>query len=367
MSTKDVVFSPEIFRMSYFEILDAAIPEQLATWISLWQSWSAREISAHPEYARLFSRPCDRVVCASLNTDQGGVLFPLILRPLSTTSWGKDYGYCYDWTTPYGYGGPFTWGSIDAQFFWSAFDAWCMQNNIVCGFARLALFPEQLLPFVGEVETKAMNVVRTLDPNPDILWMDYEHKVRKNVNKARRNGIEICVDETGDRLQEFLSIYYATMERRQASVRYYFPVEFFQVLTEKLKGGFIFFHGLYQDKIVSTELVLVSVNYIYSFLGGTLADFFDFRPNDLLKHAIIEWGIAQHKKAFILGGGYEPQDGIFRYKLSFAPSGKIPFKIGKRIYNPTVYASLLQLRQEWEMAQGRLWIPDTGFFPAYRG
>ncbi len=352
--------------MNQFKILDAALSEQLTTWIKLWQAWPNREISAHPEYVRLFARSCDRVLCAALNSDQGGVLFPLILRPLSEEPWAKDYNHYYDWTTPYGYGGPFTWGSINAPSFWSAFETWCMQQNIVCGFARLALFPEQLLPFVGEVETRSINIVRTLNLDPDTLWMDYEHKVRKNVNKARRNGLSVCIDETGDRLQEFLSIYYATMERRQAESQYYFPEQFFQTLIEKLKGGFIFFHVSYQDKIISTELVLVSTRYIYSFLGGTLDDFFDLRPNDLLKHAIIEWGMAAHKTAFVLGGGYKPQDSIFRYKLSFAPNGKIPFMIGKRIYNPKVYMTLLQLRQEWEVAQNHPWTPDNNFFPAYR-
>ncbi len=78
-------------------------------------------------------------------------------------------------------------------------------------------------------------------------------------------------------------------------------------------------------RVVSTELVLVSDAHYYSFLGGTLQDAFVHAPNDLLKHAVIEHGHGAGKTHYVLGGGDQPGDGIFRFKLAFDPEGVVPF------------------------------------------
>jgi hypothetical protein len=93
-----------------FRVLDAGTPEGLAAWTDLWSAWPGREVMAHPEYARLFARPCDRVVCAAGRDDAGSILFPLVLRPLAAEPWAVRDERRWDATTPYGYGGPFAWG-----------------------------------------------------------------------------------------------------------------------------------------------------------------------------------------------------------------------------------------------------------------
>jgi hypothetical protein len=66
------------------------------------------------------------------------------------------------------------------------------------------------------------------------------------------------------------------------------------------------------------------------------------------------WAKRAGKRRFVLGGGHEPDDGIFRYKRSFAPGGLVPFEVGMRVLDPERYA---------ELSGGR----ETTFFPAYRG
>ncbi len=352
--------------MKSFRILDASIPQEHADWVELWSSWPEHEVSAHPDYVRLFAGPYARSLCAILKSPQGSVIFPFILRPLHIEKWVESDTEAWDLVTPYGYGGAFSWGVPDADLFWSEFNKWVKAVGVVSAFLRFSLFSEQLLPFDGEVEIKSRNIVRMLDLDADALWMDYDHKVRKNVKKALRNGLEVEIDPDGSHLKEFLEVYYSTMDRRGATEQYYFPDVFFNTIVRDLLGEFVFFHVFYGSKIVSTELVLSSTNYLYSFLGGTLLEAYDLRPNDLLKHSVIEWGRDQGKKAFVLGGGYEDGDGIFRYKLSFAPNGTVPFKVGKRIYDPDTYERLIQRRLKWEIGQGLDWRPNLDFFPAYR-
>ena len=354
-----------------FAVWDAEDPKGFDSWVSHWESWPGREVYAHPHYVRLFSDKACRALCAAWRSDRGCVLYPFLFRDIAAEPFcGEAPIHAFDIVTPYGYGGPFRWGEGDpddlADRFWSAFSEWAARQPVVSEFIRFTLFPEDVLRYPGEREEKLTNVVRSLDIDGERIWMEYEHKVRKNVNMARRSGVRVEVDLSGERLDEFLKIYSGTMDRRQASRGYYFPSRFFETLRDALPGQFAYFHALHEGKVVSTELVLVSAESVYSFLGGTDGGGFDLRPNDLLKHEIILWAAKNCKQRFVLGGGYLPDDGIFRYKKSFSPSGCVPFHVGRRVLDRELYATLMERKRRWARSGGREWEPRHGYFPEYR-
>ena len=306
-------------------------------WLERWEAWPEREVHAHPEYVRLYQDE-GRPLCAVAD----GVLYPFLLRADPA-----------DILTPYGYGGAFRTGEADAEAFWRDFDAWAAELGVVSELVRLSLFPERLLPYPGERERRLVNVVRDLAPGAEELWMDYEHKVRKNVKKARRSGLRVEIDEAGARLDEFARLYEHTLDRRGAAERYRFSRGFFERIRDRLAGHFVLAHVLDGEQVVSTELALLSATSAYSFLGGTDEAAFELRANDLLKHELILWAKEAGKRRFVLGGGQREDDGIFRYKRSFAPHGLVPFELGTRILDPERYA---------ELSAGR----ETAHFPAYR-
>jgi len=348
--------------------LDAAVPADRERWLAAWRAWPDREVAAHPTYVELFTAPGQRAIAAVLDgsDSDGGVLYPFVLRPLAAEVWADDGDDRWDSITPYGYGGPWAWGTgrERSEEFWDAWDAWATgEGRVVSAFIRLALFPEQLLATIrGEVLDRMPNVARSLDLDDDTLWYDYAHKVRKNVKRARKHELHVEVDTTGERMDEFLAIYERTMERRGAADGFYFPRAFFQTIVADLPGNFAFFHVLDGERMVSTELVLVSEDTLYSFLGGTEQDAFPMRPNDLLKHEVIRWGRDHGRKWFVLGGGYGGADGIFKYKLAFAPKGEVTFRIGQRIIDPAACDALMARRRE----QDPTWEPATDYFPPYR-
>lgn len=267
-----------------------------------------------------------------------------------------EEGQYFDLITPYGYGG--FWGSIsDWDQLNQDYRDYCMRNHYVCEFVRFELFTEYYKHYDGEVETRTHNVVRSLDMPLDKIWMDFKQKVRKNVKKANTNNLEILIENSDAHMDDFLRIYYSTMDRTDAENEYYFSKQFYEDLNE-MKNNMMYFHVVYEGKIISTELVIYGAENCYSYLGGTDKEYFDVRPNDYLKYEIIKWAKNKGLRNFVLGGGYGADDGIFQYKLCLAPNGLYDFYIGRRIFDKESYDKLVELRIADEL--------NEKFFPLYR-
>lgn len=262
----------------------------------------------------------------------------------------------YDLITPYGYGG-FIGSITDWNELNRCYNSYCKENSYVCEFVRFGIFSEYYRYYDGEKETRTHNVVRSLEMPLNEMWMDFRAKVRKNVKRANSNNLEIIIEPGGDYLKDFLRIYYATMDRTDAENEFYFSEEFYQNL-DRMKDNVMYFHVVYEGKIISTELVIYGSENCYSYLGGTDREYFDLRPNDFLKYEIIKWAKDKGLKNFVLGGGYGADDGIFNYKQSLAPNGVVDFYIGRKIFNKEAYEKLVTLRKGDAL--------NEKFFPIYR-
>lgn len=269
------------------------------------------------------------------------------------------HGTYYDLISPYGYGG--FWGRIeDHDTLNRTYNAYCARNGYICEFVRFELFSDYHRHYDGETETRTHNVVRNLEMPLDEMWMDFKQKVRKNVKRAQQNNLEIIIENTDAHLQDFLDIYYSTMDRSNAEGEYYFSKEFYQTLN-RMRDNIMYFHVLAEGKVISTELVIYGAENCYSYLGGTYRDYFDLRPNDFLKYEIIKWAKEKGLKNFVLGGGYGADDGIFQYKTCLAPKGIVDFYIGRKIFDEGKYQRLVEIRANENPA-----CRESGYFPKYR-
>lgn len=265
-------------------------------------------------------------------------------------------GQHYDLITPYGYGG--FWGYIsDWDKLNQTYTEYCVEKHYICEFVRFELFTEYHEHYGGEVESRTHNVVRSLEMPLDEMWMDFKQKVRKNVKKANSCNLSCIIENTDEHLEDFLRIYYSTMDRVDAEGRYYFKRQFYEDLNE-IQDNVMYFYAVYEGKIISTELVIYGSQNVYSYLGGTDKEYFDKRPNDFLKYEIIKWAKEKGLKNYVLGGGYGEDDGIFQYKLALAPRGQEEFYTGKKIFDQAAYDELVSLRGKTES--------NKSFFPLYR-
>jgi len=182
-----------------------------------------------------------------------------------------------------------------------------------------------------------------------------------------RNDIEVAVDEKFEFLDEFLEIYYKTMEKSNAKEYYFFPKFFFEFIRGSLNNNFVLFISKKDSKIISVELALYDKDIIYSFLGGTLSEYFPLRPNNLLKHKLIIWAKEKNIKYYLLGGGYSPEDGIFKYKHSFSKKGIRDFYVGRKIHNIEKYKVLESAFKKYLLnIYPSIDLKEMKYFPSYR-
>ena len=263
----------------------------------------------------------------------------------------------FDFSTPYGYGGWIFDNDSNHSEAFNLYLDWCKNNGIVCEFVRFTLF-DRPLDYYGETIPRVLNVVRNLEDSMDNIEKDFERRVRKDLKKT--DNLEIVIDEDGKYLDDFLNIYYSTMDRRNAEDDYYFSKDFYKKINE-MKGNYIYFHTLLDGKIISTELVIMDKKNMYSYLGGTNNEYFSYHPNHFIKYQIIKWGVEHGYKNFVLGGGYGSNDGIFNFKKGFAPNGIVQFYTGQKIFNDEMYNRLVE-----ERTKKGLNIENNLFFPLYR-
>ncbi len=333
-----------------YKLLDLSNKKEWSKYISKLHELQ-QDIYFTPEYYSLYEKNGDGKAQCFVFEDNGEIaLYPFLINSVNKLGYKLDKQY-FDIQGAYGYNGPAV-SSKNENFilsFSKEFKNFCTSQNVIAEFIRFNPVLQNQR-FINYIDPILINYNIILDLNMQDIWMNaYEHSTRKNVKKALRNNliVKYYTDSniSDSELMSFIKIYYKTMDRNSAAYGYYLSEEFFREIVYNLSGKALFFFTYKDNKIISCELVLISKKIGYSFLGGTLSEFYEFRPNDLLKHEIINLLKLKKYDYFCFGGGTKPNDGIFNYKKKFARNGVYDFYIGKKIHNKEIYNEVIR---QWE-------------------
>lgn len=291
------------------------------------------------------------------------VVMPMVVRKID---FAKEP--LVDVISPYGYNGPLYKADTDPsilQKFWESVDQWYKENNVVSEFVRFHLNGNHE-QYSGHCEPTLNNVYGPLMDNFEDQWDSFLSKVRNNYRKAAKAGLTINFFERSEIEQQhvaaFYDIYVSTMKRNGASKSLYFSLKHFENLVLNNKDNFSIVF-VYKDGVpVSTELIIHLGSALYAYLGGTLSDYFEYRPNDFLRVEVIRWGIDKGNSHYILGGGITNGDGLYKFKKSLFPnSTDRVFYTGRKIVDQKKYDELCALASVPQEDSGL-----GSFFPLYR-
>jgi len=315
-------------------------------------------------YARIcenFRNCSPRLYVVAMNN--ASICYPIHLRSISDLPFESTTEGRWDTTTPE-FTGPIAHDCEPALAI--AFplfrDEAFRQEGVIAEFAHLHPWgkTEALLSKGREYNRKIVWVDTEL--SPDVLWSTHcEHSCRKNIKTALGHGVKIVEGTTDDHICEFYRIYIDTMKRNNALPAYYFCLDFFKAFRDELPGNCRFAMAEYRDRIVAATLYLHDDNDVFSFLGGADAESQQLRPTNLLIWETIRWANLAGKRRLILGGGYRPNDGIFRFKSTFSKFQE-SFYVYRKIHREQEYNLLDQRCRE----HNALSDEPIGYFPSYR-
>ncbi|MGI6198754.1 MAG: GNAT family N-acetyltransferase [Candidatus Cloacimonadaceae bacterium] len=333
-------------------------------WNELYNGLAARDKSPFftPQYYQAYLEVENQPVqCFWVYQDEDNCLFyPFLIRSVNALGYELDDEY-YDLCGAYGYNGPL--GKVKDPNFISSFNnelkLYLHENKVVTEFVRYC-------PLVGNRKyhnyTEQINVLENvyvdLSKGPDYVWEEeFGYRVRTAVRKGASYNLETVFlsgeQIDADAIREFFAIYNSTMQRNEADDYYYFDLAFFTKLVEVMKDKVLLSTTYLGDKAISTELLLIDEQLCFGFLGGTLADYYEYKANtfqrwELIKH-IGSLGIQKYS----MGGGVRGS-GLHKFKLSFAKNCDNPFYIGTKVHNSDVYSEILaQWRSKYPEAAER--------------
>lgn len=265
----------------------------------------------------------------------------------------------FDFSTPYGYGGWIIEGA-DSESLFAAYEAWCSRNGIISEFVRFHPVLENHVGKEACYDVIPLGQTVTMDlRSPEIIWENIISKNRNMIRKAQKNGIRIYSGRYPEIYETFRVIYNATMDKDNADSYYYFGKEFYQSVLEDLPKNAQVFYAVLDGQVIAASIMLACNGRMNYHLSGSLREYANLAPSNLLLYEAALWGCANGCKSLYLGGGVgSGEDSLFKFKRAFYRGDDLyRFHIGKKIFIQESYDLLVNMRQD---------LPESGFFPYYR-
>ena len=317
-----------------------------------------------PDYARLYETEDCKAVEYKFECSYG-VITNLFLKR-KTNIFLQD-GICYyDIVTPYGYGGPVIHFTTDKfkliQSYMKDFRQYTEREKIIAEFVRFHPIIGNGIDFQDAYQSicdrKTVGTNLTFN---DVPGTEFSKHKRRIIRKLLKNpDIRYEVEECPDSLDEFIEIYYSTMDRDEADEYYYFQPDYFHNMQEKLKEHIITGKVFLGDKLIAMGIYFRYGKYLHAHLSGTLTEYLDYSPAYILKYALALYGHENGYQVIHYGGGSSTseENGLYKFKKDFGLNTKFDFYIARKVWNDEVYL------QSCKAVGADI---NTGFFPAYRG
>lgn len=273
----------------------------------------------------------------------------------------------FDSITPYGYGGVLFEGDTsesNLKAFWDAYVQKMNEECVVDNFVRFHPVLANAIPMKEISHVIDLGKTIALDlASPEIIWENIVSKNRNVIRKAEKSGVEIHHSKDVKLFDDFIRIYNATMDKDNADAYYYFGEEFYKSIHEDLYDNYEMFYATYEGKIISMSIIIFANNQMHYHLSGSLVEYRNLAPTNLLLYKAALWGYEQGFKTFHLGGGVgSGEDNLYKFKAAFNRNSDYRFSIAKHIFNQEQYDELVRIRAMEDAS----FNPDSSFFPLYR-
>lgn len=352
------------------EIIDVSSPQWLQTLQNL-----RHDVYHLPQYLfteafRTNSKP------EAILIFEGKKIFclPYLLRSY-TDLFGKSIILkdCYDIGSPIGYAG-FLLNDVaasDPNFLKAAIEQLIITfqaRNVCSAFFRLhpilnqninQVLSSEILQISGETLSINLNL------SSEEIWRQTRPEHRTSINRCKRNGFTAKIVNYREYIDEFINIYYETMDRVGAKTYYYFDDKYFRGLMNL--NEVIHLCIVEKDNEVACAGVFTECCGIIQYhLGATKSQFLKQAPSKLMFDYVRFWAKERGNEVFHLGGGLggAKTTSLYHFKAGFS-NQKHSFLTLRLIIDEEKYYHLVDLRAKTLNTEPEKLL-NSNFFPAYR-
>lgn len=344
--------------------------DNAAEWYRYLQELPKADIYFTPDYCKIYEENGEGQAQLFVYTEGNKfVYYPYIMRKVNGESiiqMNNTDIDLYDITTPYGYGGPLS-NVIHQEErqelyrnFSEHFHEHCINNRIITEFVRF----HPLLRNHNDYQQVAPTFVRNtvyidLRLSNEEVWRNYSQGNRNRIRRAHKEGLVISHQDP-HHLENFLELYYSTMEKKQANDYYYFNERFMANTLAYLQGNIELIEVKHGDKVIASCMFMVHGRYAHYHLMGSDRQNLNLCPVNLLIDYAASWAREKGCHYLHLGGGYLGEDNLYRFKRGFNTKDQLDFYIGRRIHCLDSYENIMRCLGSNHPEQ------SNEYFPAYR-
>lgn len=267
----------------------------------------------------------------------------------------------FDFVTPYGYGGWLIEGDGDKANLFTCYQSWCQNHNVVSEFVRYHPILENQKCSGDFYDVIALGSTIAMDvSSPEVIWANLTSKNRNMIRKAQKSGVVIYNGRYPEIFEKFREVYNGTMDKDDAKAYYYFKPEFYKSVMMDLPQEAQVFYAQLGGKVIAASIILTANGRLNYHLSGSLYEFQNLAPTNLLLYTAALWGCNYRCKTLHLGGGVgSSEDSLYKFKSAFYRKEPCRFHVGRKVHMDEKYQELVRLREQSE-------IENSGFFPKYR-
>lgn len=164
----------------------------------------------------------------------------------------------------------------------------------------------------------------------DHLWKNFRRDTRRGIKKAEKEGLVVEEAQEKESMKEYYHVYSISMKHIGASVR---PFTFFTVLWDTLSQRKLLniFLARYQNECIAGLIFFSWKGRLHIYGNVSLPGFRNLRPNDLLYHETIRWGV--ERKLRVVDFGLTPlnsDSGLYQFKKRWGGSPTLLFLTSKK-------------------------------------
>lgn len=178
----------------------------------------------------------------------------------------------------------------------------------------------------------------SLKQNPDEYWNTLKSKLRQNIRKAEKKGVQFKFIESKAEIVDgynILKTVYKDAGLPLPDISFFYNA--FDIFGEN--KNIALFKATYKNKIIGVRFALLFNNVVFDWYAGSKKEYYSFYPNDFLIFKVLEWGMKNDRfHVFDFGGAGKPNVpyGVRDHKLKFSDN-LVEFGRFQKTHNPLLF------------------------------